>query len=57
MREFSTVQGSKLLQFSCSAQSLVNLFFLFCIFVYLNNKCILNKLMEINVFELLTLFL
>lgn len=29
----------------------------FCIFVYLNNKCIFNKLMEINVFELLTFYL
>lgn len=26
-------------------------------FVYLNNKCIFKKLMEINVFELLTFYL
>lgn len=29
----------------------------FCIFVYLNNKCKFNKLMEINVFELSTRYL
>lgn len=40
-------------EYSDLAQSLI---YLFCIFVYLNNKCIFNKLMEINVFELLTLF-